>query len=415
MYIDAMKGTVFRFSACSTSNAAYCSASCVPPVPPVSSSSSSSLVAGGSKSSTSSLSSSMDSLSSMNKKVEKIVEKIAARCKANESKWKDPDFGPCDDDELGARSLYGEDCKMPKGNYTKPEKIRWDRPIYADGEFDEETSSEESSDVSDDDDDGDSGDDYSDYEQESEFQTWCKRGRLFIGGSGSGDIVQGSLGDCWFLGALSVLATRQELLEGVFFNLDKHKDAGIFVCRFFKDNAWVYVMIDDRIPVYDNREGQPVFARCRDSNELWVPLVEKAYAKLHGSYKALIGGYVHYGLSDMTGFPPIQMVIKRGHQGFHEEWDKALLWQRLYNYKRWGGLMGCSIQQPPGEAKKSHEAEGNNGLRLMHAYSFLDLNEIPTRDGAQRLCRCRNPWGFGEWLGKWGDESDERREYDKVS
>ena len=75
--------------------------------------------------------------------------------------------------------------------------------------------------------------------------------------------------------------------------------------------------------------------------------------------------------------------------------------------------MGCSIQQKPGEPKKSHEAEGPNGLRLMHAYGFIDLNVIETREGPVRLCRCRNPWGFGEWTGPWGDESEEREKYDK--
>lgn len=43
-----------------------------------------------------------------------------------------------------------------------------------------------------------------------------------------------------------------------------------------------YVVIDDRLPVGDSSSPQLVFARCRDENELWVPLVEKAYAKLHG-------------------------------------------------------------------------------------------------------------------------------------
>jgi hypothetical protein len=136
----------------------------------------------------------------------------------------------------------------------------------------------------------------------------------------------------------------------------------------------------------------------------------QSYAKIHGSYKALIGGYIHYGLADLTAFAPIQIVTKKGHQGFHEEWDPDLLYERLRQYKKWGSLMGCSVQQQPGAAKKKHEAEGEGGLRLMHAYGFLDLNEIETRDGPVRLCRVRNPWGFGEWTGAWGDDSEEREE-----
>jgi hypothetical protein len=113
---------------------------------------------------------------------------------------------------------------------------------------------------------------------------------LFIGGSSSGDVIQGKLGDCWFLGALAVLGTQQKLIENCFWRKDSFKEFGLYVCIFYKDGALRCVIIDDMIPVFSSN-GSIVFARCSDPNELWVPLIEKAYAKLHGCYKALIGDW----------------------------------------------------------------------------------------------------------------------------
>ena len=61
------------------------------------------------------------------------------------------------------------------------------------------------------------------------------------------------------------------------------------------------MLIDDRLP-YDRDAQELVFGSCRDPSELWVPLIEKAYAKLHGCYEALVSGFVDDGLTDMTGF-----------------------------------------------------------------------------------------------------------------
>ena len=43
------------------------------------------------------------------------------------------------------------------------------------------------------------------------------------------------------------------------------------------------------------------FASCKESNETWLPLLEKAYAKAHGDYQAIEGGFAGEGVENLTG------------------------------------------------------------------------------------------------------------------
>ena len=113
-----------------------------------------------------------------------------------------------------------------------------------------------------------------------------------------GDIKQGALGDCWFLGSLLILSTNPELLNNlIVYDGMQH---GFAVFQFFKNGKWQHVIVDTRIP-YNTQSKTPLYGHCTDLNEFWVSLMEKAYAKLHGTYEMLNGGQMNEALVDLTG------------------------------------------------------------------------------------------------------------------
>ncbi|RLN25816.1 hypothetical protein BBJ28_00020035, partial [Nothophytophthora sp. Chile5] len=324
----------------------------------------------------------------------------------------DPTFGPGNGDLDGAAAMCKAGGVLPsKGGsqhqvkvlgLLKRGKIRWERPQYA------------SDDKSDGDSDGQQeGDDEEDsvYSMASSVDNvFATEATLFADGVCSGDVIQGNLGDCWFLSALSVVATRFDLLEQSFWRGDQHKAKGLFVCKFMKNFVWHYVLVDDRFPVFgfsDKKAGKPYFARCRDPNELWVTVLEKAYAKLHGSYEALIGGFVDCALNDLTGMCSEQVILKEGFPGFSEnpfapakpqQKNGDPFWEKITRYKQSGTLMGCSIQPPITSAKDvAVESSAGNGLYFKHAYALVDAADIKTVKGELvRLVKLRNPWGMGD-------------------
>ncbi|XP_029984035.1 calpain-3b isoform X2 [Sphaeramia orbicularis] len=224
----------------------------------------------------------------------------------------------------------------------------------------------------------------------------CENPQFIIDGANRTDICQGELGDCWLLAAIACLTLNEKLLYRVIPPDQSFTEnyAGIFHFQFWRYGEWVDVIVDDQIPTNKN---QLVFTKSFRKNEFWSALLEKAYAKLHGSYEALKGGNTLEAMEDFTGGVTEFFELSEAPKELFMIMKKAM--QR-------GSLMGCSIDV---FSASEMESRTDQGLIRGHAYSIIALEECDEngKDTKIRLIRLRNPWGFVLWKGPWCANSKE--------
>ena len=251
-------------------------------------------------------------------------------------------------------------------------------------------------------------------------------------------------------------------------------DKGAYLVRLFLGGRWRGVLVDSSLPVRgaetrvdrgangradeddakdarggrkrplvtsDDDEYRPAYGRAA-KNQLWVSLLEKAYAKAHGSYAATSGGWIAEALSDLTGCPS-ETIDLDGVEARDAAGDRSV-WARILSFAEAGFPMGCSTGW----------GDSAQGIVGGHAYSVLDVRELrgaavgkqtklpyaaaaaaaedPSEEGEDpevtivgetsrpprlgpaasrdraplRLVRVRNPWGRREWSGEWGRASE---------
>lgn len=122
---------------------------------------------------------------------------------------------------------------------------------------------------------------------------------LFLDGPQYNDIAQGQVSDCYFLAMLSSLAdTDPQLIRQAIAPLGD----GTYAVRFYQNGQSVYYRIDSDLPV--STGSSLAYAKASDTGEIWVPLLEKAYAffrKGLNSYASLKGGWMNEAYVAVTG------------------------------------------------------------------------------------------------------------------
>lgn len=242
-------------------------------------------------------------------------------------------------------------------------------------------------------------------------------------------IHQGLFLNDYFLAALGALACHDYRLGKKLVSAGGKENMEYVGISFNKQGRWECIWVDSFLPFFKkeykfkSRSDMLYFrtkflgAQCKE-NEIWVPLYEKAYAKLMGSYfNIAYGGLAGHVMTDLTGAPSLIKKISE-FQSPEEVWEKLVKSYQL-------GYMICCDSVSSDKAitlyneeyqaykqKKKKVKEGasskyfmKKGLGLVdqHTYSLTGIAVIK----GNKLIKLRNVWGRTEWLGKWGDGSKE--------
>ncbi len=226
------------------------------------------------------------------------------------------------------------------------------------------------------------------------------------------DVNQGAIANCYMVAALTGVVYADptgDLTNGMIREInDAEGNLQHYAVRFY--DAWgdpQDVEIDADLV---RRSGKPLYARSADSRsdgeELWVGLVEKAYAQWHDSYEKIgNGGYTGDVLQALTG-------ANANYKRLEYQSDESLFRAVVDAVNEGRPVASGTFGEDSGV-----DYEGT-GVYAWHAYTVLGADQV---DGTYRV-QLRNPWGSSEPADNgpddgifWLDFRDWRKLYSNVT
>ena len=200
------------------------------------------------------------------------------------------------------------------------------------------------------------------------------------------DVEQGSLGDCYFV---AQLAAQAKTNPGRIKDLIKDNGDGTYtVSLFLKDPAKPWqrqkkdIVVDGQFP---HSGGSVAYAKPGDRGEqgpeLWVMLIEKAFAKHTGSFEGIRGSKTKDG--DVFAMMSGEASSSFSPAGVGE--DKML--ERLAKAVAEGKAVSFGAKNKDSLDEKGQAEAKEAGVVLNHAYALEGV------DQKGKTVSLRNPWG----------------------
>ena len=232
--------------------------------------------------------------------------------------------------------------------------------------------------------------------------SWAKLGDLFDANKLSvlkpnqklsQDVVQGELGDCYFLSVLAAFAEEPNIINKLVDPKEKGNN-GSFTSNVIIHGEPVKLVVDDTFPVAN--ESKLAFAGLNEaSGNIWPMVLEKAWAKCNRSYEDIIPGNSADAFEFLTPAPY--------NTFYHNAETRPTLFETITEANKKGYVVLADITET---ASTNLETLSKLGLITNHAYTVISSAVLKKSNGAEiKLLKMKNIWGTNEWVGDWSDNS----------
>lgn len=190
------------------------------------------------------------------------------------------------------------------------------------------------------------------------------------------DVQQGYLGDCYFLAAIASVARADPnaLKKLITDNGDGTYNVKLYVYNNFLSfsRSPKIIKVKPEFPL--KADGTPAYANSGDK-ELWVMLLEKAYAQYEGSYEDIHGGRVDKAMGVLTGTNATVYNVS--------SYSEKEILQKISDAIKNGKPVAADSKDVKGDKKKAPLAQN---LNIIGGHSY------PVKSVSGNNISLQNPW-----------------------